>query len=1069
MKFVYLILPLIFSFLSACNFEKGEESAGSSLISEHKKTTNKISLTGPSAGLYAENDYLEISVSHPFPLIVTGTPSIAIDIDGTVVDADYFAGSGQKTIKFRYQVSAGDFSSSGINIPGPSIDLNGGSIQFDNKGVMTNADTTISNLNASSVIVDAQAASIQSILSPLAGSYFENQNLNFALNFDEKVYVTGAPRLALNIGGSPVYAQYISGSGSNNLIFRKVVLASEDDGDGIDILDPIDLNGGSIKDIAGNSASLAFADTHLNTVLVSGNTPYVTTITPPPNDEYVPGDQFEISLKFNKTISVTGTPQIPLDIGGDILNALYISGSGSDTLVFRAPLVSGYEDEDGIEIAPLIDLNGGTIQAAGPINAHLQTYAPLTPGIIVNAPLPRVTSIELPTVPADGYFNLGEEMYFTLRFNNEVTVSAIPEMQMTLDSTSPALSSVAYNSGSVGSNLVMRYVVQATDEDHTGIDLASMILLNGGTIQNANGTNADLNIQDAIDALDLTTIKVDAIPPEVVAATASPAATYGIGDAVNITLEFREIVTVTGSPRLTLNVGGTNRQAIYQGGSGSAFLNFRYTVGNGHEDTDGLLFTNTLINLNGGEIQDLGGNNAVLDFSAFAPDLSSIIIDGIRPEMTNITIAANTYTQGQTISASVQFSEDVNVTGAPSMALTFTETSGAPELTYQSGSGSNTLIFTYTVQAQDEDLDGITLAATITNSATIEDLNGNASIATVTSTNFPTVLVDALAPTISLLTPADNSFVNIANNSPNFALTGSCDDDSATYDILINGASAAGQAISCASPNLTGTFDSTAIGEGSFTLSVEALDSSGNTSLSNSHTITKDTVAPQVTNVANPANANYTYGNPMNFVATFDESVSVTSGDIILQTNFGNLQASFVPSGASATHTFRYTVTEADYDNDGIGLQASIANATIEDAAGNPVNINFAPNDSSNIFINNGTPAFNWKDLATSAIPIVSFDYNFQVVNVGVLFTITNIGDAPTTTLNVQMTDMGAGNSFQLISHDCPNILAINATCSANVEFQMGAPAGYVTGEAQVIDNGHALTPFANLALEGDK
>jgi hypothetical protein len=83
-----------------------------------------------------------------------------------------------------------------------------------------------------------------------------------------------------------------------------------------------------------------------------------------------------------------------------------------------------------------------------------------------------------------------------------------------------------------------------------------------------------------------------------------------IGQVVTFTLDLSEAVTVTGSPTLTLNDGGS---AVFSGGSGSDSLTFSYTV----EPTDtsvGSLTVNA-INLNGGSIQDGNGNNANLSLT----------------------------------------------------------------------------------------------------------------------------------------------------------------------------------------------------------------------------------------------------------------------------------------------------------------------------------------------------------------------------------------------------------------------------------------------------------------------
>ena len=62
----------------------------------------------------------------------------------------------------------------------------------------------------------------------------------------------------------------------------------------------------------------------------------------------------------------------------------------------------------------------------------------------------------------------------------------------------------------------------------------------------------------------------------------APTGSYKQGDVINITITFSQNVTVTGTPQLTLNIGGSDVVVDYNSGSGSQNLVFEYTVANGH-------------------------------------------------------------------------------------------------------------------------------------------------------------------------------------------------------------------------------------------------------------------------------------------------------------------------------------------------------------------------------------------------------------------------------------------------------------------------------------------------------
>jgi hypothetical protein len=90
------------------------------------------------------------------------------------------------------------------------------------------------------------------------------------------------------------------------------------------------------------------------------------------------------------------------------------------------------------------------------------------------------------------------------------------------------------------------------------------------------------------------------------------------------------------------------------------------------------------IDLNGGTITDVPGNDAVLTFTP--PDTSGVLVDGVAPTITSVSgPAAGTYIVGQNLDFTVVFSEAVAVTGTPRLQLTIGSTT--QYATYQSGSG----------------------------------------------------------------------------------------------------------------------------------------------------------------------------------------------------------------------------------------------------------------------------------------------------------------------------------------------------------------------------------------------
>ncbi|MBU0487901.1 MAG: Ig-like domain-containing protein [Bacteroidetes bacterium] len=114
--------------------------------------------------------------------------------------------------------------------------------------------------------------------------------------------------------------------------------------------------------------------------------------------------------------------------------------------------------------------------------------------------------------------------------------------------------------------------------------------------------------------------------------------TYIVDDVITVTVTFSQIVTVTGTPRILLETGTTDRYANYTGGSGTVTLSFEYTVQNGDESSD-LQYTSTsALELNGGTIS-FGSCPVTLTLPGLASGSSlggskAIVIDGVLPYVT---------------------------------------------------------------------------------------------------------------------------------------------------------------------------------------------------------------------------------------------------------------------------------------------------------------------------------------------------------------------------------------------------------------------------------------------------
>lgn len=245
------------------------------------------------------------------------------------------------------------------------------------------------------------------------------------------------------------------------------------------------------------------------------------------------------------------------------------------------------------------------------------TVAILTSGFTVSPPPPGVTNVTSATT--NGTYGPGTVIPITVTFSASVTVTGAPTLQLETGATDH---SVPYVSGSGTSTLTFNYTVVSGDNS-ADLDYlsTSALALNGGTIKDISSTDVILTLPAPGAAGSLGANKDIVIstppPPSVLNVTSTAFdGTYQASDALTITVAFSQPVTVTGTPQLILETGAVDAVAGYSSGSGTAVLNFTYTVAAADTSTDLDYVSTGALGLNGGTIQNGSGSNAVLTLPA---------------------------------------------------------------------------------------------------------------------------------------------------------------------------------------------------------------------------------------------------------------------------------------------------------------------------------------------------------------------------------------------------------------------------------------------------------------------
>jgi hypothetical protein len=271
---------------------------------------------------------------------------------------------------------------------------------------------------------------------------------------------------------------------------------------------------------------------------------------------------------------------------------------------------------------------------------------------------------------------------------------------------------------------------------------ASALTTNGGTVQDAAGNDAVLTLPTAGAAGSLAgsrAIVIAGNPPNVLSVSSSTAnGSYKSGDSITVVVTFSTAVSVVGTPQITLETGATDQVVSYTSGSGTATLNFNYTVAPGNTSSDLDYQSVNALALNGGTIKDSSTSiDAILTLPTVGGADSiagqkEIVIDTTSPVITFTSTSPTSPSSDQTPNIVVSLSEASATNGLGLFSDLGCTVSIATAVT--GISGSNTVTTT-----------SLTATATTAIYAKATDGAGNAS----SCTSLVSYTHDNTAPTIT--------------------------------------------------------------------------------------------------------------------------------------------------------------------------------------------------------------------------------------------------------------------------------------------------------------------------------
>jgi len=175
------------------------------------------------------------------------------------------------------------------------------------------------------------------------------------------------------------------------------------------------------------------------------------------------------------------------------------------------------------------------------------------------------------------------------------------------------------------------------DADGNGVDhnWVAVAILNG--VSSLSSSDIELDGGTSLPSGRVEGVRLAATNPVTVAAkTGSDGSDgYGVGETIQITVNYKSAVDVSGTPVLGINTGGINPvYATYQSGTGTSALLFEYTVQEG--DPSVITATAATIGINGTVTTSGGSESAETTFSEI---LSGVTIDGDAPDALNATVS----------------------------------------------------------------------------------------------------------------------------------------------------------------------------------------------------------------------------------------------------------------------------------------------------------------------------------------------------------------------------------------------------------------------------------------------
>ena len=470
---------------------------------------------------------------------------------------------------------------------------------------------------------------------------------------------------------------------------------------------------------------------------------------------YAQDEFIEVALRFDRAVTVDstgGTPSVALTVGTTQRTAEYRRGTGVRQLVFGYTVASGDSDSNGVDlVANSLALNGGTIAGVSDNGAAALDHAALAGGADrgVNGALiaqglgicgrpPAVQAAILERVKAN---------HPTVTSCTQVTVAHLSAVTGTLDVSAQVTAHGRMTALKAGDFAGLTGLTGLDLDDHAlrvfpaGIfdpltSLTELSIAYNQTQASDSLMTLPAGLFDRLTRLTVLRLEqndLETLPDRIFEKLTNLATLTFNGNPGSAS--FLPVAVAGPAGGFDAKAGDTVTLGGDAGGPWGSNLVYSWSKASGTvvdpSATDVAKPTVTAPALAEAAVLEYGltvtgrGTSLTATDSVTVRVAAAALVSSVAP--VSEPVSGDTYKRGEMIEIAVTFGKPVTVTGTPRLALavgTATRQAG-----YVRGSGTNRLVFEYTVGSGDADTDGVAIAADslALNGGTIRDADGVAA------------------------------------------------------------------------------------------------------------------------------------------------------------------------------------------------------------------------------------------------------------------------------------------------------------------------------------------------------